>query len=152
MDLVAGNLAATCLYSELISDPYSGPNHARFTFISQHAREFYVEWDLVADEVVAALRLYVTRNPGHAELSALIDDLRSRSEEFRTRWEAHDVLHERRGIAVYDHPSVGRLTFDYERLDLPADPGLGLLVQTFERGSPTEHGLAQLRRSVLEIT
>jgi hypothetical protein len=42
------------------------------------------------------------------------------------------------------HPVVGDLDLRFETTELPADPGLALLLYTAEPGSPTEHALTFL--------
>jgi hypothetical protein len=57
-------------------------------------------------------------------LSDLVGELSTRSEEFRTRWAAHDVRLHRTGIKQFHHPVVGDLSLNFETMPLPADPGL----------------------------
>ena len=47
------------------------------------------------------------------------------------------------------HPLVGDLTLAYERLELPADPGLAIVTYSAEPGSPSEAALAELDRWAL---
>ena len=45
------------------------------------------------------------------------------------------------GAKRLHHPAVGDLELTYEAMELPADPGLTLLVYTAEAGSPTQDSL-----------
>ena len=60
------------------------------------------------------------------------------------RWAAHDVRLHRTGNKLINHPVVGRLELMYDTLELPADPGLTLLVYTAEPDSPTADALTLL--------
>ena len=74
-------------------------------------------------------------------LSDLVGELSTRSPEFRTRWAAHDVRFHRTGIKRLHHPVVGDLDLTYEALELPADPGLTMLVYGADPGSSTADAL-----------
>ena len=69
----------------------SPPNNARFVFLDLQATEFFGEWDKVANDTVALLRAEAGRNRYDRQLSDLIEELSTRSEEFRVRWAAHHV-------------------------------------------------------------
>jgi len=96
--------------------------------------------------MVAALRAQVGHNPYDRDLSDLIGLLSTRSEEFRVLWARHDVRLHRSGIKRFVHPLVGELTLTFERLELPADPGLAIITYSAEPGTPSEANLAELVR------
>jgi DNA-binding MarR family transcriptional regulator len=130
------------LFSSL--DPQRPANLARFTFLDQRARRFYPDWDLLADITVAILRTEAGRDPHDKDLQNLVGELSTRSDEFRTRWGAHNVRHHGSGAKTYHHPIVGELTLAYEGLELAAEPGLTLTIYTAEPGSPSEEALRLL--------
>jgi transcriptional regulator with XRE-family HTH domain len=146
LDILYANRLATALYSEQFHDPVRPPNSARFLFLDPRARSFYVEWETIAHDVVAALRGEAGRNPYDRALTDLIGLLSTRSGEFRVLWAGHDVRFHRSGTKRFRHPLVGDLTLAYEALDLPADPGLTLVTYTGEPGSATEAALQELER------
>jgi hypothetical protein len=45
------------------------------------------------------------------------------------------------GIKHFHHPVVGDLSLTYDRMELPADPGLTIFTYTAEPGSRSEEGL-----------
>jgi transcription regulator MmyB-like protein len=61
--------------------------------------------------------------PTDRDLSALVGELSTRSDAFRTLWAAHDVHLHDTGVKRFHHPIVGDLTVTYENLELAADPG-----------------------------
>jgi len=146
LDVLYTNPLAEAFYSEHLRDPIRPANSARFLFLDPRARTFYVDWETIAHDVVAALRGEAGRNPYDRPLSDLVGQLSTRSEEFRVLWASHDVRFHRSGTKRFHHPLVGDLTLAYESLELPADPGLALATYSAEPGSPSEEGLRQLAR------
>jgi hypothetical protein len=146
LDILHANTLAEVLYSEQFRDPARPANSARFLFLDPRARTFYADWDTTARDIVAALHGEAGRNPYDRALSDLIGLLSTRSEEFRVQWARHDVRFHRSGTKRFRHPLVGDLTLSYERLDMPADPGLAIVTYSAEPGSRSEAALAELAR------
>ena len=84
------------------------------------------------------------RDPYDKALTGLVGELSTRSEEFRTRWAAHDVRLHRTGLKRLRHPVVGELTLSFETTPLPADPGLALTMLSAPAGSPGDDALRML--------
>ena len=143
-DILAANRLGHALYSEAYVDPTRPVNMARFVFLSPRARTFFPDWQRAADDMVAILRSEAGRNPYDRDLSDLIGELSTRSEEFSTRWAAHNVRFHRTGRKNLHHPVVGELHLAFEAMELPADPGLSLVVYSAEPGSADADKLALL--------
>jgi transcriptional regulator with XRE-family HTH domain len=143
-DILAANRLGYALYSELFVDSVRPANVARFLFLSPRAREFFPDWEGVANDLVASLRTVAGRNPHDRALQDLVGELSTRSQEFRTRWAAHNVRQHQTGRKRLHHPVVGDLELTYEVLALPADPGLSLVVYGAEPGSASQDGLRLL--------
>jgi transcriptional regulator with XRE-family HTH domain len=146
LDILYANRLASALYSEQLGDPVRPPNSARFMFLDPRARAFYIDWENVAHDIVAALRGEAGRNPYDRSLSDLVGLLSTRSEEFRVWWASHDVRFHRSGTKRFHHPLVGDLTLAYEGLELPSDPGLTIVTYSAEPGSASEEVLRELGR------
>ena len=144
LDVLAANPLGAALYSDLFADPVRPPNSARFLFLNPRATEFFIDWDTIAHDAVAILRAEAGRDPYDRRLTELIGELSTRSEEFRVRWAAHNVKLHRSGTKRFHHPVVGDLTFNFEALELAADPGQRMLVYTAEPGSPSHDALSLL--------
>ncbi len=144
LDLLATNRLGRALYAPVFAEPDRPANNARFTFLDPAARDFWDDWERAADDTVGILRGLAGRNPYDKSLTELVGELSTRSEEFRTRWAAHNVRLHRTGRKVVHHPAVGRLELTYDTLQLPADPGLTMLVYTAEPGTPSADNLALL--------
>ncbi|MDQ0238473.1 hypothetical protein J2S94_000540 [Arthrobacter bambusae] len=93
---------------------------------------------------MATLRSYAGRQPHNKGLSDLVGELATRSEEFRTRWAAHNVRFHRTGIKRMHHPVVGDLELSYEAMELPANPGWTMFAYTAEPGSASDERLKLL--------
>ena len=125
VDYLAANPLGRALYAPVFDSPEQPANSARFTFLDPAAPDFYPDWDrarLRARRVTCAPRPAATRYDRN--LSDLIGELSTRSDEFRVRWAAHNVRFHRTGTKRLHHPVVGELELRYETLDLAADDGL----------------------------
>jgi MmyB-like transcription regulator ligand binding domain len=143
-DILAANRLGCALYSDMYADPARPVNVARFVFLNPLARTFFLDWATAANDMVAALRAEAGGNPYDRELSGLVGELSTRSEEFATRWATQNVRFHRSGLKDIHHPVVGDLHLTFEALALPADPGLSLVVYGAEHGSVSEDGLRLL--------
>jgi transcriptional regulator with XRE-family HTH domain len=144
LDLLAANQLGFALFSPVYADPARPPNNARFLFLDPHATEFFGDWDKVANDTVALLRAEAGRDPYDRQLSELIGELSTRSEEFRGRWAAHHVRIHTTGVKRFHHPVVGDLELAFESFPLAADPGQSLLTYTAKPGSPSQDALRLL--------
>ena len=134
LDFLAANRLGYALYSEFFTDPVRPANSARFMFLNPRSRDFYPDWEQIADNTVAILRGAAGRDPFDEKLTKLVGELSTRSEDFRTRWAAHNVRLHRTGVKHLHHPVVGDLELTYEGMELPSDPGLMLFAYTAEPG------------------
>jgi transcriptional regulator with XRE-family HTH domain len=144
-DLIAANALGRAVYSPLYDDDPTGtPNSARFLFLDDRARRFFVDWDKNAADMVANLRSELGRDPYDSDLTDLIDGLNRDSSTFRTLWKAHDVRYHDTGIKRVHHPVVGDLHLTFEAMELPSDPGQSLLIYGAEPASATADALRLL--------
>lgn len=144
-DILAMNQLARALYSPVLADPRRPANTTRFIYLSpDQAREFFVDYDRIANDAAAMLRLEAGTNPHDQALIELVGELSTRSELFRQRWASHDVKFHRSGRKRLRHPVVGALDLDFESMELPSEPGLCLNVYTAAPGTPTADALRLL--------
>ncbi|ANP73450.1 XRE family transcriptional regulator [Cryobacterium arcticum] len=145
MDVLAGNQLWRALYADMYAGQGAQPNLARFTILDRkHSEPFHPNWDLAADITVGILRMEAGRDPHDKDLHDLIDELTTRSEDFRRRWGAHNVRDHGTGTKHFRHPVVGDLHLVYEAAELVADPGLSLLIYGAEPGSSSAAALQLL--------
>jgi len=136
LDILSANRLGYALYSEAFSNPDRPANLARFVFLDPRARDFYTDWDGIADAGAGSLRAAAGRDP--------VGELSMRSDDFRGRWAAHDVRQYQTGTQRFRHPLVGELTLAYEALELAADVDQILVAYMAEADSPSQEALRRL--------
>ena len=65
-----------------LRQPHRPVNLARFVFLEPRAREFYRDWDGIADAGVGSLRAEAGRDPYDRDLTELVGELAMRSDDF----------------------------------------------------------------------
>lgn len=144
MDMLAANRLARALLGDFDALPPRERNLLRFTFLDESARELFTDWEEVARDNVAILRLDAGRHPDDPLLTELVGELAVKSDEFRTWWADHNVRERTHGIKRYHHPLVGDLTLGYESVAVLGDPDQTLCIYTTEPGSASETALRLL--------
>src|SRR2546422_2557363 len=89
LDILYANQLGYALFSEIFRDPVRPANAARFFFLNPRATEFYIDWQSIANDVVALLRAEAGRAPSDRGLSDLIGELSTPSRAVRRRWPTH---------------------------------------------------------------
>jgi transcriptional regulator with XRE-family HTH domain len=143
MDILATNRMCRALLADFDAMPAGERNHARWVFLDPRARELYGDWQTVARENVAILRMDAGRHPDDERLAALIGELSVKSPEFARWWADHDVLVRGHGTKRYQHPIVGDVEIRYEALQL-ADEDQTLFIYNTEPGSASAQALSLL--------
>lgn len=139
-DILAANDAAFALYGDILDRDRLPLNLAKFLFLDQRAAGFFLDWETVADDSVAALRVEAGHNPHDKSLTDLVGELATRSDEFRVRWGRHNVKHHRAAAKRLHSPLVGDIDLTGEAMELPGD-GLVIITYTAEPGSPAAEAL-----------
>ncbi|MGR6919209.1 helix-turn-helix domain-containing protein [[Actinomadura] parvosata] len=143
-DVLATNALGRALYAPMIDAARGGvPNHSRFIFLDPRSRQFWGDWERAADTTVALLQAQAGRDPYDKDLTDLVGELSTRSDDFRTRWARHEVRLHHQGAKPFHHPVVGTLHLTYEALDLAAD-NLTVVAYGTEPGSDSEDKLRLL--------
>ncbi|MFI1722905.1 helix-turn-helix transcriptional regulator [Streptomyces sp. NPDC020489] len=143
MTVLAWNALADAVfgYSATTAEARSIPRHV---FLDPAAPDFYPEWQAVAAQCVAHLRVQAGHHQNDPRLTALVGELSLKSEDFRRLWADHQVRECAYGVKRVQHPVAGRLVFPYETLALPGEGDLTLLAYTPEPGSETAERLSLL--------
>lgn len=143
-DFLAANSLGQALFADAYAQSGAGFNLGRYLFLDPRSREFFVEWEVVARDSVAAMRIEAGRNPHDRALTDLVGELSTRSEEFRTWWAAHDVRFHNTATKTLRNSVVGEIELTGEALLLPGDPGLTIITYTVEPNSTSEEALRLL--------
>jgi len=140
MDILAANPLCYALYAGILTPQTLPLNLARFLFLDPRAPELFVEWD-----TAAALRTEAGRSPRDRNLTDLIGELATRSDEFRTRWARHNVRLHRTSHKRIRHALVGEVQLTGDALELPGE-GLTLITYTAPAGSAPAESPATAKR------
>ncbi|MDA8323394.1 MAG: helix-turn-helix transcriptional regulator [Actinomycetota bacterium] len=144
MDVLAANRLGRALFADVYAEGATSFNLARYLFLDPRSREFYTQWDVVARDAVAALRVEAGRDPYDRGLTGLVGELSTRSEQFRSWWAAHNVKFHTTSTKTLRHSRAGELELTGEALTLPGDHGLTIITYTAEPRSVSEQALSFL--------
>ncbi|MGW3648260.1 helix-turn-helix transcriptional regulator [Streptomyces sp. NPDC000878] len=143
-DVLASNRLARVVLTDFDALPATRRNLARYYLLDAGARERLGDWERIAAETVAILRLEAGRYPHDRQLADLVGELTLQSPEFTGWWNDHRVLRRTHGAKHYRHPLVGDLHFSYESFQAPGDAEQTLCVYNVEPGSETAQALQVL--------
>uniref|UniRef100_A0AAU2UWK9 Helix-turn-helix transcriptional regulator n=1 Tax=Streptomyces sp. NBC_00003 TaxID=2903608 RepID=A0AAU2UWK9_9ACTN len=143
-DVLASNRLAREVLTDFDALPTPRRNLARYYLLDPEARERVGDWERIAAETVAILRLEAGRHPHDRQLADLVGELTLKSREFTGWWNDHRVLRRTHGAKCYHHPLVGDLHFSYESFQVPGDSEQTLCVYNVEPGSETARSLQLL--------
>jgi transcriptional regulator with XRE-family HTH domain len=100
------------------------PPHSRnivWRFFQSDTRIFHQGWEKQAQNLVAQFRADYARYPGDASFHEIIEDLQQASPQFCQWWEQQHVRNFPDGPRVIQHPTLGRLEFDYATFQTAPD-------------------------------
>ncbi|MHC3469907.1 helix-turn-helix transcriptional regulator [Streptomyces sp. 7R007] len=146
-EVLAWNDLAAALMEDFSALPPRERNLVRRAFLGPrpHGRPLYgvSDGEEFARTSVHDLRAVAARYPGDPELTALIDELRTGSEEFARLWADHDVAATPTLCKTFQHPLVGPVTVNCDVLDI-TDLDQRVVIYTAAPGSPSEEALRLL--------
>ncbi|MPZ81578.1 MAG: helix-turn-helix domain-containing protein [Actinophytocola sp.] len=148
MDILAWNRLATRISFDYDALPEPRLNSAYLVFLHPDAKAFYPDWEAMAEEIVAGLRVDDGEYPDEPRVQQVICELRDGSEEFARLWEAREVRERDHGTKRIRNPEVGELVLTYEAFALPTDPEQRLCTYTAPKGSVAEERLRTLALGV----
>jgi transcriptional regulator with XRE-family HTH domain len=127
LDLLAWNRAEAAF----IGDPATLPVHKRnvlwLTFVDPAMRYLLVDWAPQARRLLGQYRAAAGQHAGDPRFTELTTALREASPEFREWWELHDIAGFPPAHQLFEHPSAGRLSFDYVKLASDETPDVRLI-------------------------
>jgi transcriptional regulator with XRE-family HTH domain len=135
LDLLAWNPTASALFCGFERRPPEERNMARLIFLDPEIRALFCTPDWDGAGLVAALRLRCEGSPPDPRAESLVSELIERSSRFRRLWEEHGVVKRTSGRKTFDHPEVGEIGLDWERLSVPDTGGQVLMVYSAEPGT-----------------
>ena len=141
-EFAAWNAAEERVYPPLGDLEEADRNLLWVLFTHRAVRDLIVDWDLHARQALAEFRaatIHVRHDP---ELVELVDRLTAASAEFRCWWPEHDVSRFETRLRRFDHPTAGRLTFEYQQLTPDEWPAMRVVVHLPVPGDDSAQRLA----------
>jgi transcriptional regulator with XRE-family HTH domain len=144
-DILASNRAARALSPGL----NAGGNQLRDMFLNPAEQALHPEWEAVTECFIANLRQAVGNDIDDPRFIELTGELSLASPRFRQLWARHEVRGQRGTPIRINHPQVGEMTLNRERLAISGAEGLMLVVYHPDAGSPDADKLALLASASL---
>jgi hypothetical protein len=144
LDIIATNALGRALYAPVLDEPVWKGNIARFNFLDDRAADFFPDYAGSMNTTVALLRTEAGRDTYCRDLTDLVGELATRSEDFRVRWGAHDVRTHRTGLKHFNHPMVGAIDLAFDSLGIQSS-GDDLLVLNGYTAAPGTEADEKLR-------
>lgn len=141
-DVLAANALATALSPRLAV----GRNRLRDLFLDPAEHDLFPDWEDAAAGMVAGFRASVGTDTGDPRFVALVGELSLASPLFSRLWARHDVDVCRGGAKDVDHPQLGVLRLNRERLGVDGAPGQKLVVYHPDPGTASAEKLELLRQ------
>jgi transcriptional regulator with XRE-family HTH domain len=145
LDVLAANPLAAAISPRLVA----GANRLRDVFLDPAERELFADWELATRALVAGFRQSVGTETDDPRFIELVGELSLASPRFRELWARHDVAKRRGATVRFDHPVVGELVLNREKLLISEAPGLVLAVYHPDPGTDAADKLALLGSAAL---
>lgn len=136
-DVLASNDLAVAFSPRLVP----GRNRLRSLLLDAEEREFHEDWETAVAGFVAAFRGSVDEDDPDPRAVSLVGELSVASARFRALWARHDVRRLIGGVTTVNHPMLGRLRLNRDKL---AVDGLTLVVYYADAGSSDAERLRML--------
>ncbi|WP_255546663.1 hypothetical protein [Glaciihabitans sp. dw_435] len=121
-------LASNSLMRAVDPRLFVGGNQLRDMFLDPAGQALYPEWACATECLVANLRQAVGIDVDDPRFIELTGELTLASARFRKLWARHEVRGQTGGVMRFDHPQVGELTLNRERMSVAGTDGLMLVV------------------------
>jgi transcriptional regulator with XRE-family HTH domain len=139
-DVLAANPLATAISPRLLA----GRNRLRDVFLDPAEQALYPDWDRATANMVAGFRKSVGTDTDDPRFIELVGELSLASDRFRALWARHDVGLYQGAAVTLDHPQVGPLTLNREKLAINGTGGQILAIYHADAGSGNAEKLALL--------
>ena len=130
-DVLAANSLATTLSPRLTP----GHNRLRDVFLDPAEQSLFPDWEQSTVGMVAGFRQSVGTDTDDPRFIELVGELSLSSEHFRKLWARHDVQVREGASVTLDHPLVGELTVNREKLAIGGTAGQLLVLYHADRGT-----------------
>ncbi|WP_431924291.1 helix-turn-helix domain-containing protein [Nonomuraea jabiensis] len=146
-DVLAANALATALSPRLVA----GANRLRDVFLDPAEQALHPDWESAAAGMVAGFRESVGTDTDDPRFIELVGELSIASPLFSRLWARHDVEACEGALKRIDHPQLGGLRLNRERLGVGGASGQTLVVYHPDPGTDDADKLALLA-SAMSVT
>ncbi len=143
-DVLAWNRAANTVFGDYSKLQGDERNIMHMVFANENHRRLLMDWDQIAPTSLAMFRADSARYAGDPEFERLIDNLKRSSAAFRKWWPKYEIREPFSGCKRLQHPTVGRMMFDYTSLAVGDPPAMRFVVFTPTGEEQTEAKLNKL--------
>ncbi|PZG18215.1 helix-turn-helix domain-containing protein [Nonomuraea aridisoli] len=140
LDVLAANHLAGALSPRFTP----GHNRLRDLFLDPAERDFFSDWELATEGIVATFRQSVGTDTDDVRFIELVGELSLASPRFRDLWARHDVRIRQGASLSFDHPQLGELRLHREKLAIAGTDGIMLVLYHPEPGTSDADKLALL--------
>jgi len=125
-DIVLRNVAAYEVFGGS-SDLDERTNMLETVFVQDQYRKLFVEYDKIAEGLLAMFRLEFPAHADEPGTLAMVERLRRASPMFRELWQRYGVKEHPQGVRLLNHPIAGALALEPSLLGVVESPGLRLM-------------------------
>jgi transcriptional regulator with XRE-family HTH domain len=143
-DILAWNDAGCAVFDDYRLRTGRERNTVWGLFTNPLSRQYIVNWEEDACQLLAQFRSNCARHPEDPQLAELIHDLMLASPEFRAWWPDHEVRSGQEGRKMLNHPHVGHLVFERLTFQVFDTPDLKITVYTPLEEADTPRKVEQL--------
>lgn len=140
LDVLAANPLAAALSPRLVA----GRNRLRDVFLDEAERDLFEDWERAAAALLAGFRRSVGHSVDDPRIVDLVGELSLVSPEFRQLWARHDVAQRIGATVLFDHPVVGELRLEREKLAVAGTDGVMLVIYHAQPGAEAAERLTLL--------
>lgn len=146
LDVLAASQWATAFSPRLAP----GRSRLKDVFLDQAEAAMFPQWERTTAGLVASFRNSVRTDADDPRVIEPVGELSLASPRFRQLWARHDVGTRRTAVAItFEHPQVGPITLDREKLLLNGTNGMMLVICHPEPGSDSAEKLSLLASASL---
>jgi transcriptional regulator with XRE-family HTH domain len=139
-DVLAANTLATAISPRLVV----GNNRVLDVFLDPDERDLFIDWEKATEGLVAAFRQSVGPQLDDPRFVELVGQLSLASPRFRRLWGRHDIGGRGGAIMRFQHPLVGTLQLNREKLIVGEAQNLTIAVYHADFGTEDADKLALL--------
>ncbi|MEB3367553.1 helix-turn-helix domain-containing protein [Saccharopolyspora mangrovi] len=140
LDVLAANELGTALSPRLVP----GNNRLRDMFLDPAEQDLHPDWETDSVAAVAGFRKSVGTDTDDPRYIEIVGELSLASPRFSRIWARHDVLVCAAAPMRMDHPQVGDLVLNRERLGVEGSPGQALVILHPDPGTDSAEKLTLL--------